>query len=91
MHDGLYENQQTLSVPLYLSLAKALGLSEKLLSKSLESGAFRSKVRSDFMGGLKSGVNGTPTFFINGKRHDAAFDFDDLVWSGVRTTMKRQG
>ena len=79
MHDGLYENQETLSVPLYLSLAKALGLSEKLLSESLESGAFRSKVRSDFMGGLKSGVNGTPTFFINGKRHDAAFDFDDLV------------
>ena len=79
MHDGLYENQETLSVPLYLSLANALGLSEKLLSESLESGAFRSKVRSDFMGGLKSGVNGTPTFFINGKRHDAAFDFDDLV------------
>ena len=79
MHDGLYDrNLETLSVPLYLSLANALGLSEKLLSESLESGAFRSKVRSDFMGGLKSGVNGTPTFFINGKRHDAAFDFDDL-------------
>jgi protein-disulfide isomerase len=64
MHDALYENQETLSVPLYLSLTDALGLSEKLLSQSLESGAFRSKVRSDFMGGLKSGVNGTPTFFI---------------------------
>src|SRR6478735_275230 len=30
-------------------------------------------------GGLKSGVNGTPTFFINGRRHDAAYDFDYLV------------
>jgi len=31
------------------------------------------------MGGLKSGVNGTPTFFINGKRHDGASDFDSLA------------
>ena len=31
------------------------------------------------MGGLKSGVNGTPTFFINARRHDAAYDFDDLL------------
>jgi protein-disulfide isomerase len=49
------------------------------LSESLESGAFRPRVRSDFLGGLKSGVNGTPTFFINGRRYDEAFDFDDLV------------
>ena len=31
------------------------------------------------MGGLKSGVNGTPTFYINGKRHDGSYGFDDLV------------
>jgi protein-disulfide isomerase len=79
MHDGLYENQASLSLSLYLALAESLRLPEKALGEALESGAFRSKVRSDFMGGLKSGVNGTPTFFINGRRHDAAFDFDDLV------------
>jgi protein-disulfide isomerase len=79
MHDGLYENQASLSLSLYLALAESLRLPEKALGEALESGTFRSKVRSDFMGGLKSGVNGTPTFFINGRRHDAAFDFDDLV------------
>jgi protein-disulfide isomerase len=79
MHDRLYENQASLSLPLYLALAESLRLPEKALSEALESGTFRPKVRSDFMGGLKSGVNGTPTFFINGRRHDAAFDFDDLV------------
>ena len=78
MHDGLYENQGSLGQPLY-ALANALGLPEKPLSEALESGEFRPKVRSDFMGGLKSASIGTPTFFINGRRYDGAFDFDDLV------------
>jgi protein-disulfide isomerase len=36
-------------------------------------------VRSDFMGGVRSGVNATPTFFINGVRHDGAYDYASLV------------
>ena len=79
MHDGLYENQERLGLPLYLALAKALDLPEAALSEALEKRAFKPKVRSDFMGGLKSGVNGTPTFFVNGKRHDGSFELDDLV------------
>jgi hypothetical protein len=63
-----------LGLPLYLSLAEALHLSDKVLSEELEKHTFKPRVRSDFMGGLKSGVNGTPTFFINGRRHDAAVD-----------------
>ena len=31
------------------------------------------------MSGVRSGVNGTPTFFINSVRHDDAFDFDTLL------------
>jgi protein-disulfide isomerase len=79
MHDGLFENQTSLGVPLYLALAKALGLSERVLVEALEDGTFRPKVRSDFMGGLRSGVNATPTFFINGRRHDGAYGFHDLI------------
>jgi protein-disulfide isomerase len=45
----------------------------------LEKHSFRPKVRADFSGGLKSGVNGTPTFYINGKRHDGSFELADLV------------
>ena len=71
MHDSLFENQSMLSLPLYIAFAKELGLSEDALADALERGTFRPKVRSDFMGGLQSGVNGTPTFFINGKRLDA--------------------
>jgi protein-disulfide isomerase len=79
MHDGLYENQDALGLAAYLALAKDLDLPEKALSEALEQHTFKSRVRSDFMGGLKSGVNGTPTFFINARRHDAAYDFDDLL------------
>jgi protein-disulfide isomerase len=79
VHDALYENQEELGLPLYLALAEALNLSQTALREALETRAFRAKVRSDFMGGLKSGVNGTPTFFINGKRHDGASDFDSLA------------
>ena len=44
-------------------------------------GEYRKKVRGDFMGGVRSGVNGTPTFFIIGMRHDGAFDYASLVWA----------
>lgn len=79
VHDALYENQDELGLSLYLALAEALNLPEAALREALEKRTFRPKVRSDFMGGLKSGVNGTPTFFINGKRHDGASDFDSLA------------
>jgi protein-disulfide isomerase len=36
-------------------------------------------VKNDFLGGVRSGVNGTPTFFINGYRHDGPFEYADLV------------
>ena len=47
--------------------------------KSLDSHEFAARVRADFSGGVRSGVNGTPTFFINGQRHDGPFDHEYLV------------
>jgi protein-disulfide isomerase len=79
MHDGLYKNQSRLGLPLLLELAQALGLSESELRRVLDTGEYASKVRGDFRGGARSGVNGTPTFFINGRRHDGSFAFDGLV------------
>jgi protein-disulfide isomerase len=79
MHDGLYENQDRLGLPLLFALAEALGLSELELRAALVNGTYAGKVRSDFLGGVRSGVNGTPAFFINGLRHDGTYAFDDLV------------
>lgn len=79
MHDGLFENQTQLGDKLYLELAKALDLSAKALQKALQEGQYKNRVRADFSSGVRSGVNGTPTFFINGKRHDGPFDYESLV------------
>src|SRR3977135_1190815 len=79
MHDGIYENQDRLGLPLLFALAGALGLSETHLRNALVTGAYAPKVRTDFLGGVRSGVNGTPTFFINGRRHDGSYQFDDLA------------
>ena len=78
MHDGLFENQASLGIGLYQEIAEEIGLTPEDLRQSLKLGKFREKVRADFTGGVRSGVNGTPTFFINGQRHDAPFDFETL-------------
>ncbi|HTN70168.1 MAG TPA: thioredoxin domain-containing protein [Methylomirabilota bacterium] len=79
MHDLLFENQQRLSDQLLLGLAQELELSATTLRQALEDGEFKTRVRGDFSGGVRSGVNGTPTFFINGRRHDGPFDFESLA------------
>ena len=79
MHDGIYENQDQLGLPLLFALAGTLGLSESDLRNALASGEYAPKVRADFLGGVRSGVNGTPSFFINGARHDGTYEFDELV------------
>jgi protein-disulfide isomerase len=79
MHDALYENQDRLGLPLFLALARQLGLSQTDLRAALETGEYEAKVRADFSGGVRSGVNGTPTFFINGYRHEGSFAFEELA------------
>ncbi len=79
MHDGIFEHQETLSLPLLLELAETVGLSVNDLEGALTCGEYAPRVKSDFIGGARSGVNGTPTFFINGHRHDGPFEFEDLV------------
>jgi len=79
MHDLIYENQQSLSNSFLLGLAETLGLSMSELEKAIENETYVSKIRKDFMSGVKSGVNGTPTLFINGQRYNGPFEFRDLV------------
>ena len=80
MHDALYEHQTELSQALVLQLAHKLGLDGKRFEDDLSHGRFREHVKRDFSGGVRSGVAGTPTFFIDGERFD-----DD--WSNVETLL----
>jgi protein-disulfide isomerase len=79
MHDGIYENQDRLSPPLLFALARALGLSELELRNDLVSEKYLPKVKRDFLSGVRSGVNGTPSFFINGHQHEGTYALEDLV------------
>ena len=79
MHDGLYENQDRLGPTLLFSLAETLGLSEAELRDALATEKYAPKVKSDFLGGVRSGVNGTPSFFINGRQHEGTFEYEALV------------
>ena len=84
MHDALFENQSRLSITTIFLIGTELGLPETAIRNALETGQYRNKVRSDFMGGVSSGVKGTPAFFINGVRHDGPYDYASLV-SAIQT------
>src|SRR6202022_4018476 len=86
MHDALFANQSRLSVSTIFLIGGELGLLETAMRNALETGQYRSKVRGDFIGGIRSGVNGTPTFFINGVRHDGAHDYASLV-AGIQMRL----
>jgi protein-disulfide isomerase len=78
MHDAIYANQPRLSVPTLFAIAGTLKLSQIGLRDSLTQFVHADKVRADFLGGVRSGVNGTPTFFVNGVRHDRGFSASEL-------------
>lgn len=83
MHDLIFEHQRTGPDPLGDAalgrLAAAAGVDAETVQRDLDSARFEKQVRADFMSGVRSGVNGTPTFFINGVRHDGSWDEDALM------------
>lgn len=73
MHDTLYENQQSLDDLALLAYGGQVGLDTDQLATDLADGTYRGRVREDFRSGVRSGVNGTPTFFINDSRYDGTW------------------
>ncbi len=79
MHDLIFENQNNLSEQNILALAKHLKLDSKKFEKDLEDEKLLDKVNADFESGVRSGVNGTPTFFINGVKYTGSWEYADLL------------
>ncbi|MGA7870252.1 MAG: thioredoxin domain-containing protein [Candidatus Binatus sp.] len=79
MHDLLYENQDALEDEDLARYARALHLDVPRFVKEMTGHAQAERVREDFSSGVRSGVNGTPTFFVNGVRHDGPFDLRSLL------------
>ena len=70
MHDLLFANQDALEHRDLVRYAEALDLDLPRFVAELAEHTWEPRVREDFMTGVRSGVNGTPTFFVNGVRHD---------------------
>ncbi len=70
MHDILFGNQHALEDEDLIMYAARIGVDAQRVAQELAAGTWTKKVRDDFRSGVRSGVNGTPTFFINGVRYD---------------------
>jgi protein-disulfide isomerase len=79
MHDWLYEHQQALGDEQLEEYAGTIGLDVERFDTEMEGQVHQERVRADFMSGVRSGVNGTPTFFINGHRHNGSYDLATLL------------
>lgn len=79
MHDTLFENQRFLDDRHLVEYAVQLGVDIPRFERDMATHAYAERVGQDFMSGVRSGVNGTPTFFINGRRHDGPHDLVSLL------------
>ncbi len=79
MHDLLYENQRDLRDQALRAYAEQLGLEVELFDREIAEHVHAERVHEDFMSGVRSGVNGTPTFYINGARHDDSYEMETLL------------
>jgi len=79
MHDAIYENQESLGEEMIEELAQKLKLDINRFNSDIKNRKFKEHVKKDFLGGAKSGVNGTPSLFINGERFDESLDEKTLI------------
>jgi protein-disulfide isomerase len=88
MHDLLFTHQDALEDQELVRYAYLLKLDVGRFIEDRESEKVEQKVQSDFWSGIRSGVNGTPTFFINGQRHEGSYAYEELK-AGIMLAMKR--
>jgi protein-disulfide isomerase len=79
MHDLLFENQPLFEDAHLLRYARACNLDLAKFAADLESEAVVQRIKTDFLSGARSGVNGTPTFFVDGERYDGSWEAEDFL------------
>ena len=86
MHDYIYEHQQALDDKHLGKYADNLGLNLAKFNNEMSSHVHAGRIREDFLSGIHSGVNGTPTFYINGIRYNDSWDLETLL-EGLRSAI----
>jgi protein-disulfide isomerase len=91
MHDLLLEHQEALRLPDLVRYARQLGLDTEAFVRGLTQHKHAPRVAADVESADLSGVSGTPTFFVNGRRHYGAFDLltlqDAVKAAGARASI----
>jgi len=79
MHDMIYEHQPDLHPDTLAAWALQLGLKDEQLQEAIQRPEIDKRIKEDRQSGIRSGVNGTPTFYINGVRYDGAPDYASML------------
>lgn len=79
MHDLLFEQQASLTPDIIPVWAKKIGLDLDQFGNDIKQGVVQKRIKEDRQSGIRSGVNGTPTFYINGTRYDGPNDYESLL------------
>jgi len=79
IHTFLFERQPTLDNGQLLQYAASLGLNVDRLEREVAEHVYLQRIHADLASGLQSGVNGTPTFFINNERYNGAWHMEPLL------------
>jgi protein-disulfide isomerase len=91
MHDVLYENQKRLRDRDLHTYAEQVGLDVERFEKELAEQVHVPRVHEDLMSGVRSGVSGTPTFFMNDVRHDDSYEAETLLEALQRAAVEAHG
>src|SRR5712664_2951250 len=89
MHDFIYENQNNLEPDILPAWAQKVGLNLQEFGTAIRKGEITKRIKEDRTSGIRSGVNGTPCFFVNGARYDGAADYDSLRAALEEQPIKR--
>lgn len=79
MHDAIFKSQGKLSEAMLVKLAEGLGIDGAEAGAAVEEQRYRGRIERDIEGGEEAGVHGTPTFFINEKQYEGAWEFEELA------------
>jgi protein-disulfide isomerase len=89
MHDMLFEHQDALEDADLVRYAELLGLDADRVARELNAGTYAKRVRDDFRSGVRSGVNGTPTLFVNGERYEGSWADEEAFVRALRDAARQ--
>lgn len=90
MHDMLFEHQQALAPADLVRYAAALGLNVERFEQALVTHRYAPRVEQEYESGLASGVQGTPTFFVNGHKHQGSYDLPSMT-AAIEQALQNAG